>query len=216
MMNLTTPQGSTKPGDGKDKQQAGGYKSRLDQILAQAGSNNPIAAAQAKNQPKASTKDPTTGQITPQPAATMAPTAPPAPAAPQDPNQKLQQILAMAGQTPAQRAQSQAQAAQMNSLANIQAMINSYMQALSQDARKVLKCDIEFSVNPGANDDVYFRCYVGQNNIIYWDVFGQDISHLIPNRIANYALYDDYYKGVPDSDFQSDMATATVHSHQIV
>lgn len=215
MMNLTTPQGSTKPGDGKDKQQAGGYRSKLDEILAQAGNNNPIAAAQAKNQPKTSIRNPATGQITPVPT-TPIPPATPAPAAPQNPNDRLQQILAMAGKTPAQRAQAQAQQNQASGAANIQTMLNAYMQALSQDARKVLMCDIEFAANPGANDDVYFRCYVGQNNIVYWDVFGQDISHLIPNRIANYALYDDYYKGVPDSDFQADMTTATVHSHQIV
>lgn len=217
MMNLTTPQGSTKPGDESKKPQTGGYKSRLDQILAKAGNNNPIAAAQARTQSGAQTKDPATGQATPQPAAAIAPPAPaPAQNKPQNPNDRLQQILAMAGKTPAQRAQAQAQQNQAANAANIQAMLQSYLQSLSQDPRKVLKCDIEFQANPGANDDLYFRCYVDQNNNIYWDVFGLDIAHVVPARIQNYCLYDDYYKGVPDADFQADMATATVHSSSIV
>lgn len=218
MMDLSNPQGNTKPDENKTASaSAGGYKSRLDAILAKAGSNNPIAAAQSKTaQPPATQPAAPVSPAVPPVAATPVPPAGPAQTAPQNPNDRLQQILAMAGQTPAQRAQTQAQQNQAASAANIQAMLQAYMQSVAQDPRKVLKCDIEFQANPGANDELYFKCYADQNNNIYWDVFGLDISHVIPTRIGNYQLYDDYYKGVTHADFMADMATATVHSHQVV
>ena len=213
MTNFTTPQGTSVPDNGKKNGQASGYKSRLDEILAKAGNNNPIAAAQARapQQPAAA---PQAQAAQPQ----VPPAAVPAPAAqaqPQNPNDRLQQILAMAGQTPAQRAQAQAQQNLANNAAGIMAMLQGYMQAVAQDPRKVLACDIEFSANPGANADVYFKCYADQAGSLYWDVFGDDISYVVPSRIGNYRLYDDYYKGVADADFQADMASATVHSHRI-
>lgn len=140
---------------------------------------------------------------------------PSAPAQPQSHKDRLAQILAMAGKTPAQRAQAQAQQNLANNAAGILAMLQNYIQAVSQDPRKVLACDVEFSCNPGANADIYFKCYADANGNVYWDVFGDDISYVVPPRISNYQLYDDYYKGVADADFQADMATATVHSHSI-
>lgn len=223
MTNFTTPQGST-PKDGGAGKPAGqgGYKSKLEEILAKAGNNNPIAAAQAKNQGKPAqpaASVPATAAPAPAaqpvPAAPVAPTAPAVPGQPQNPGDRLQQILAMAGQTPAQRAQAQAQQNLANNAAGILAMLQGYLQAVSQDPRKVLACDIEFSANPGANADMYFKCYADQAGNLYWDVFGDDISYVVPSRIASYQLYDDYYKGVTDADFQADMAAATVHSHRI-
>lgn len=215
MTNFTTPQGGTPKDSEKKTSGPTGYKSKLDEILAQAGNNNPIAAAQAKNTGKAAAQATQPQVVTPVPATPIPPAAP-AQSAPQNPNDRLQQILAMAGKTPAQRAQAQAQQNQASGAANIQAMLQAYMQSVAQDPRKVLKCDIEFQANPGANDELYFKCYADQNNNIYWDVFGLDISHVIPTRIGNYQLYDDYYKGVTHADFMADMATATVHNHQVV
>lgn len=215
MTNFTTPQGGTPKDSEKKTSGSTGYKSKLDEILAQAGNNNPIAAAQAKNTGKAAAQA-TQPQVVTHVPATPIPPAAPAQSAPQNPNDRLQQILAMAGKTPAQRAQAQAQQNQASGAANIQAMLQAYMQSVAQDPRKVLKCDIEFQANPGANDELYFKCYADQNNNIYWDVFGLDIAHVIPARISNYQLYDDYYKGVTHADFMADMATATVHSHQVV
>lgn len=225
MTNFTTPQGNT-PKDGGAAKPAGqgGYKSKLEEILAKAGNNNPIAAAQAKNlgktaqqpqQPAQQSPQPQQAPQAPAPAAPAAP-QPAAPAQPQNPNDRLQQILAMAGQTPAQRSQTQAQQAQAQQAANIQAMLQGYLQALAQDPRKILECDVEFPANPGANDTIYIKCYADASNNIYWDVFGDDISYIIPGRIANYQLLDYYYRGITDADFQADMATATVRSHRIV
>lgn len=230
MTNFSKPQGNTpKNGGGSGGQPAqGGYKSRLDEILAKAGANNPIAAAQAKNIQPAPTAAQPQAPAAPQPPQAPPPVLPntavpgsaPQPAAPQagpvDPNARLQQILAMAGKTPAQRAQAQAQQAAANAAAGIQAVIQAYMQAVAQDPRKALMCDIEFQANPQANDDVYFKCYGDAAGNIYWDVFGNDISYIMPSRIASFHLYDDYYKGVPHADFMADMATATIHSNRIV
>lgn len=220
MTNFSNPQGTTPKasGSGQGASQAGGYKSRLDEILAKAGANNPIAAAQARNAPPA---QPAPGG--PQQPAQQAPAQPappplsaaPAPQQAQTPADKLQQILAMAGKTPAQRAQYHAQQAAASAAANIQAMLQGYMQAVSQDPRKVLRCDIEFQANPGANEEAYFKCYGDAAGNIYWDMFGNDISYIVPSRIASFHLYDDYYKGVPNADFMADMATATVHAHSI-
>lgn len=230
MTNFSKPQGGTPKNDGsKPGSKPAGqaqYKSKLDEILARAGNNNPIAAAQAKTgqapQPDPAAKTPVQQpgppQITPQPPAQTTGFAPQptAPAQPQDPADKLQQILSMAGKTPAQRAQMQAQQAAANTAANIQAMIQNYMTAVAQDPRKVLNCDIEFPGNPGANDALWFKCYADQNGNTYWDAFGVDIAYIIPPKIAQYALYDDYYRGIPQADFMADIATATVHSHSIV
>lgn len=233
MTNFSTPQGQTsKDVPGKAPASSGGYKSKLDEILAKAGGNNPIAAAQAKNlgksqpQPSSPPLPQTTGMagkpVTPQaPAAAPPPVpaapAPAAPAGPPDPNDRLQQILAMAGQTPAQRAQSQAQQALANNAAGIAQMLQNYIQALSQDPRKILCCDIEFSSNSGANTEIYFKCYADAAGNIYWDVFGEDVDYTVQNaKIAGYGLFDNYYRGVTDADLRADMATATVHSHSIV
>ena len=247
MTNFTTPQGQTsKDLPGKSGTAgAGGYKSKLDEILAKAGTNNPIAAAQAKNlgktqqqapapsQPQSPTPSqplPQTTGMAPQPAppaaqppvpapAAPVPTAPPAsaPGAPQNPNDRLQQILAMAGQTPAQRAQTQAQQALANNAANIAQMLQNYLMAVSQDPRKILCCDIEFASNPGANTEVYFKCYADAAGNAYWDVFGEDIDYTVQGlKTTGYGLFDNYYRGVTDADFRADMATATVHSSQII
>ena len=51
MQDFSKPQGQTSkdlPGKA-GATGTGGYKSKLDEILAKAGNNNPIAAAQAKN-----------------------------------------------------------------------------------------------------------------------------------------------------------------------
>lgn len=230
MTNFSKSQGRTPKDDGsKSGSQPSGqaqYKSRLDEILARAGNNNPIAAAQAKagqaTQPdpaaKAPIQQPGPPQLTSQPPAQTTGFAPQpaAPAQPQDPADKLQQILSMAGKTPAQRAQMQTQQAAANAAANIQAIIQNYMNAASQDFKKVLNCDIEFSGNPGANDALWFKCYDDQCGNICWDIFGIDIAYIIPPQISQYALYDDYYRGVPHANFMAAMATATIHSHSIV
>lgn len=234
MTNFSTPQGQTsKDVPGKAPASSGGYKSKLDEILAKAGGNNPIAAAQAKNLGKSQPQPPsqpmpqTTGMagkpVTPQaPAATpppvpAVPVQPAAPGTAQNPNDRLQQILAMAGQTPAQRAQTQAQQALANNAANVAQLLGAYMQAVSQDPRKLLCCDIEFSSNAGANTEIYFKCYADAAGNIYWDVFGEDIDYTVQNqKIAGYGLFDNYYRGVPDADFRTDMAQATIHSNSIV
>ncbi len=229
MTNFTTPQGSTAKDAGQQQpKQSGGYKSKLDEILAKAGNNNPIAAAQAKNlgktQPQQAAAQPpaqATSQA-PAPSAPVAPAAPApavpaAPAAPQNPNDRLQQILSMAGKTPAQRAQAQAQQNLANNAANVAQMLQNYVQALSQDPRKLLCCDVEFSANPGANTEIYFKCYADAAGNIYWDVFGEDIDYTVSGlRMANYGLFDNYYRGVADADLRADMATATIHSSSVV
>ena len=209
---------------GKPQAQAGasgtgGYASKLEQIQAQAGQNNPIAKMQnmPQQQPAAQAPGAQPAARAPVPAAPVPAPAPQAPAAPQTPQDRLQQILAMAGQTPAQRAQAQAQQAHASAQANIAAMLQSYLQAVSQDPRKILHCDIEFAANQGANADIWFKCYGDAAGNIYWDVFGEDISYTVSNtKIDGYALFDNYYRGVPDADFRADMATATVHSHSLV
>lgn len=247
MKDFSTPQGQTSkdlPGRTGGASGSGGYKSKLDEILAKAGNNNPIAAAQAKNLGKTQPQAPapsqpkpplphTTGmapqappaaptasqaQPAPAPAAPVPPAAAPAaPGATQNPNDRLQQILAMAGQTPAQRAQAQAQQALANNAAGIAQMLQNYLMAVSQDPRKLLCCDIEFSSNSGANTEIYFKCYADAAGNVYWDAFGEDIDYTVQNaKIAGYGLFDNYYRGVTDADFRTDMSTATVHSSQIV
>ena len=229
MQDFSTPQGQTsKNSAGKAPASSGGYKSKLEEILAKAGSNNPIAAAQAKNPGKTPAAPPQAPVLSPAPAPATAPVTPAAPtavpstpaaapAAPQNPNDRLHQILAMAGQTPAQRAQTQAQQTLANNAANIAQMLQNYIQQLSQDPRKLLCCDIEFSANPGANTEIYFKCYADANGNIYWDVFGEDIDYTVQGlKMANYGLFDNYYRGVADADLRADMATATVHSSRIV
>ena len=205
-----------------------GYASKLDEILAKAGQNNPIAKMQAKPAPQAAPAPPpaqpaqnlpqTTG-MAPQPAAPVVPapaqTTAPQPQSPQD---KLSQILAMAGKTPAQRAQAQAAQAQASQAANVQAVLAGYVQAVAQDPRKILQCEIEFQSTSGASDTVYFKCYADQAGNVYWDAFGVDIGYIVPTGIGNYQLptMDDYFRGIPDQVFQADMATATIHSNQIV
>lgn len=229
MTNFTKPQGSTQPGNNQPKS-SGGYKSKLDEILAKAGNNNPIAAAQAKNTGKAAqaasqpaaqqpapAPAPAPAAPAPPPAAAPAPMPPVAPGTPQDPNDRLQQILAMAGQTPAQRAQAQAQQALASNAANIAQMLQNYLMAVTQDPRKLLCCDIEFSSNQGANTDIYFKCYGDANGNVYWDVFGEDIDYTVQGtKTSGHGIYDNYYRGVPDAEFRADMATATVHSSNIV
>lgn len=204
----------------------GGYASKLEQILAKAGQNNPIAKMQGKAPQQPTAQPPAAPAPAAQPPAARspmpatpapAPAAPAAPSAPQTPQDRLQQILAMAGQTPAQRAQSQAQQAQASAQANIAAMLQAYMQAVSQDPRKILRCDIEFSPNPGANTEIYFKCYADASGQVYWDAFGEDIDYTVSNtKIDGYGLIENYYRGVPDADFRADMATAKIHSHGVV
>lgn len=219
--------GAGMAGSGQD------YQSRLASILAKAGGQaGTPAAGQApapSAQPAAPAGPPQTpatqapsqaGASVPQPAPAAHPVPGPAASAPQaqpqDPSQRLQQILAMAGQTPVQRAQAQAQQAQANNAAAIMGIVQNYIQAVSQDPRRILLCDIEFSANPGANTDIYFKCYADQAGNVYWDAFGDDISYVIPAGMGGYQLLDNYFRGIPADVFQADMATARVHSHQIV
>lgn len=198
MTNFTRSNSQTTPEQNKP---SGSYQSRLDQILAQAGKNNLVAASQAK-QAKPDQNKPGSESVC---GAFIA--------GPQD---KLSQILAQAGQTPAQRAQSQTQAKQANQQAYINNMLQGFMSALTQDPTKLLKCDIEFSGNAGANDDLYFKCYADAKNNIFWDVFGSDISYIIPGSWDQYAIYQDYYRGIPDQAFHTELANSTIHSDAVI
>ena len=184
----------------KNQSQSGSsYKSRLDEILAKAGGNNPIAAAQAKNTGKAAAQPP------------IPPAAQPAQANPADPSQRLQQILTMAGQTPAQRAQAQAQQAQQNNVNNLNQGIAQYLQALQQDITKMLQIDAEFP-NLGSPDDYYLRCYADVNGNMFWDLHGNDIDYQLQNTVmTKYQLHEDYYKGIPDTDLRAVFSTAKIH-----
>lgn len=180
------------------------YQSRLDQILAQAGKNNPIAASQTK-QAKPDQNKPGGESV----CGTFI-------AGPSCPQDKLSQILTQAGQTPAQRAQSQTQAKQANQQAYVNNMLQGFMSALVQDPAKLLKCDIEFAGNAGANDDLYFKCYVDAKNNIFWDVFGSDISYIIPGSWDQYAVYQDYYRGIPDQAFRAELVNGIIHSDAVI
>lgn len=198
MTNFTRSASQPAPGQGKP---SGSYQSRLDQILAQAGKNNPIAASQAKPNQEKPGEEPVCGTFV---------------AGNSDPQDKLSQILAKAGQTPAQRAQSQARAKQANPQAYVNNMLQGFMSALVQDPAKLLKCDIEFSGNAGANDDLYFKCYVDAKNNIFWDVFGSDISYIIPGAWDQYAVYQDYYRGIPDQAFRAELVNGIIHSDAVI
>lgn len=207
----------------KNQSQSGsGYQSKLDEILARAGNNNPIAAAQARNTGKAAAQPSPNNTSQSNPAQTpqavppaaqppMPPAAQPAPANPADPSQKLQQILAMAGQTPAQRAQSQAQQAQQNNVNNLNQGIAQYLQALQQDITKMLQIDAEFP-NLGSPDEYYLRCYADVNGNMFWDLHGNDIDYQLQNTVmTKYQLHEDYYKGIPDTDLKAVFSTAKIH-----
>lgn len=198
MTNFT--RSASQPAPEQDKS-SGSYQSRLDQILAKAGKNNPIAANQAKPNQEKPGEEPVCGAFI---------------AGGAGPQDKLSQILARAGQTPAQRAQSQAQAKQANQQAYVNNMLQGFMSALAQDPAKLLKCDIEFSGNAGANDDLYFKCYVDTRNNIFWDAFGSDISYIIPSTWDQYAVYPDYYRGIPDQAFRAELVNGTIHSDSVV
>ncbi len=196
------------------------YKSRLDAILAKAGNNNPIARAQAKAQPPSGqAPQPAAGQpVTAMPAIPQAPA--PAPAQPQDPNQRLQQILAMAGQTPAQRAQAQAQQkSQQTSQQAVAAFLSgcqAYFAALAQDATKMMRMEAEFG-GVGNTDDYYLRCYADAKGGAFWDLSGEDIDYQLQNTpIAQYALYDNYYRGIPDAVMRQAVGSAKQVSCHVV
>lgn len=222
------------PPNGQQSGSGSGYKSKLDEILAKAGGNNPIAAAQARNLGKPAAPQPTPNNTTPPglasqpqsqlPGPTPPPmTPPPAGPVPQqpqanpaDPTQRLQQILAMAGQTPAQRAQSQAQQAQQNNAAQFQNMVNQYLQALQQNPHKIMMIEAEFP-NLSGPDDYFLQCHADITGAIVWAVHGVDIDYQLQNTtFTKHKLHDNFYNAVPDADLKAVFSTAIITSFHVI
>lgn len=214
-----TPDGKPQSQQPQGKQD---YRSKLDAILAKAGENNPIAKAQAKSVPKPQSPAAAVPPPSVPPAAQAAQPAAPQTGAPvpQDPSQKLQQILAMAGQTPAQRAQYQAkqkaQQSSQQSSAAFSAGVQAYLQALQQDPRKMLRAEAEFG-GVGNTDEYYLRCYADAQGNVFWDLSGEDVDYQLQSTpIHQYGLYDNYYRGVPDAVMRQAFASAQQVSCTVV
>lgn len=134
---------------------------------------------------------------------------------------RLSRILAKAGataKTPQPSKQSAAaQPPAANSAQTAVNIVSQYGAALKTDPTKVLNLELEFASAAGASEEIYLKCYPDAAGHAVWDMFGIDISYVVPDPIANgYTLYDDYYRGIPDQLLMSELSAAKITSSRIL